>query len=215
MATPPLSVRALNKMREGLLYVLVGWLLLGLSLMIMFISVFIAFGMWFDMQVEPHHIDRHFTWLPTLLWVFIPALACAVAGGTLTLVGLYKNFIPGTAELAVNNPNFSTPSTLIKLGYLWGIILILAGSALIPTTYGVSLTISALGIILLILGHIGMTALCLKLNDIEKNTLYLISGILFIVSILAPIIAVISLILLYIALGDSVRKYSEQKALTT
>lgn len=61
-------------------------------------------------------------------------------------------------------------------------------------------------IVLYILGYIGMLIMCLKLNDLEKNSLYLVAGILFIISIFLPILDFIGWILLYVALGDSINK---------
>ena len=52
----------------------------------------------------------------------------------------------------------------------------------------------------------GTIILGFKLHDIEKNKLYLAAAILFIIGIFIPITGFIAWILLYIALGKSIRK---------
>jgi len=52
--------------------------------------------------------------------------------------------------------------------------------------------------------------LCFKLNDFEKNSLYLAAGILFLIGIIFPILDFVAWILLYIALGESLRKANSQ-----
>jgi uncharacterized membrane protein len=48
------------------------------------------------------------------------------------------------------------------------------------------------GWILTIIGYVGLLILGLKLNDLEKNPLYLVAGILFIVGIFVPILGFIA-----------------------
>ncbi|MEM4518630.1 MAG: hypothetical protein QXH46_04735, partial [Sulfolobales archaeon] len=114
----------------------------------------------------------------------------------------------GTTELVRVSSEFSTPSRMVRLGYVWGLISVLVGAAFLPFLPAVSFIILALGIVLLVVGHIGMVVLCLKLNNFERDSLYLISGILFIVGIFIPILIVVGLILMYLALGDSIRRHA-------
>ncbi|MDH5815874.1 MAG: hypothetical protein QE164_03655 [Candidatus Nezhaarchaeota archaeon] len=61
------------------------------------------------------------------------------------------------------------------------------------------------GYILLILGYVGVIILCFKLNEVEQNTLYLVAGIMFIIAIFISIVGFVAWILLYVALGDSIK----------
>ncbi|MEM1745956.1 MAG: hypothetical protein QXZ45_03895 [Candidatus Nezhaarchaeales archaeon] len=65
------------------------------------------------------------------------------------------------------------------------------------------------GYILLILGYVGVIILCFKLNEVEQNTLYLVAGIMFIIAIFISIVGFVAWILLYVALGDSIRKRAQ------
>ncbi|MEM1982734.1 MAG: hypothetical protein QXD94_05095 [Sulfolobales archaeon] len=209
-ATEPrdISVIAFNKMRQGLLFILIGWLLLGLSLMLVFMGIFMTVGAWTS---------------PPSRWVFAPliggfilGLIALIVGGVLSLFGFYLRFIPGVSDLSFVSHEYSTASKLIKVGYVGGLTIVLVGAVLLPFIPPMGFGLFALGLILLVLGHIGMVVLCLKLNNVEGDSLYLISGILFIVSIFVPILIVVSVILLYIALGDSIRKRTlAQKPATT
>ena len=107
-------------------------------------------------------------------------------------------------KLASVNPEFSTASTLVYIGLFWGVILILVGAVLSVILVGAVFVFVCY--ILLVLGLIGMLILCLKLNDLEKNTLYLVTGILFMLSIFILILDFVAWILLYVALGDSISK---------
>ncbi|MCX8186553.1 MAG: hypothetical protein N3G48_05545 [Sulfolobales archaeon] len=203
-----LGVVALSKMRQGLLLILIGWLLFGLSLMIVFAGVFTAIGAW---AVSPPRILIHY-----LVSWFVVGLITLIAGGLLSLIGFYFRFIPGVGELSSTNPEYSTPSKLLKVGYVGGLASVLAGAVLIPLISWMGFGLLILGLMLMILGHIGMVVLCLRLNNVEGDSTYLISGILFIVGIFIPILIVVSVILLYVALGDSVRKrVAAQKPVTT
>ncbi|MEM4752916.1 MAG: DUF973 family protein [Sulfolobales archaeon] len=195
------SITAFTKMRRGLLYILIGWALLGLSFVV-FVSAFIAMGVF---QMPHTYFGRPF--LP-VFGALLSALVVIVIGCILSLIGFYLEFIPGTTELVRVSSEFSTPSRMVRLGYVWGLISVLVGAAFLPFLPAVGFIILALGIVLLVVGHIGMVVLCLKLNNFERDSLYLISGILFIVGIFIPILIVVGLILMYLALSDSIRRHA-------
>jgi len=52
-----------------------------------------------------------------------------------------------------------------------------------------------------------MIILSLRLNDREKNPIYIIAGILFTLSIILPLASAIAWILLYIGLNNTISKY--------
>lgn len=74
--------------------------------------------------------------------------------------------------------------------------------------YKYSDIIAIVAAILILLGIVGLMILNFKLNEFEKNNLFLIVGALFTVGILIPIANVIGWVLMYIALGDSIKKRS-------
>jgi len=136
--------------------------------------------------------------------VLLSLLVLLVIGGIIGLVGLWGKFVPGVRRLAELNPEFETSSTLIYIGLLWGIVLMMIGAVLLIVVVGIFILLA--GWILTIIGYVGLLILGLKLNDLEKNPLYLVAGILFIVGIFVPILGFIAWVLLYAALGESIRK---------
>ncbi|MEM0326714.1 MAG: hypothetical protein QW733_06770 [Desulfurococcaceae archaeon] len=190
-------INAYNRMRKGLLLVFVGWIIAAVGVTVFIGSILIGkAGFGFGVGL----ITSIFELLITMA-VF---LGMIIVAGIITLIGLWKDFLPGVDMLASVNPEFSTSRTLLKLGYFWGIILAIVSVPLLFVLVGiVTLFISA---ILIFLGHIGLIILAFKLMDLEGETLYLVIGILAILGIIFPILTAVALILLYVALGSSIAK---------
>lgn len=190
---PSSEAEALQKMRDGILLVIIGWVFLGIGILMfvggLIVSIITGFRIGF---------------LP-----LIGAVVLVLVGGVIVLVGFYSRFIPGSSDLAKSDPEFSTGATLIKVGYVWGLILLIIGAILTLALIGVFIII--IGYVLLILGFVGMIILSFKLKDKYGNTLYLIAGILFILGIIFAILGVVAWILLYVALGDTIRKLKTQQ----
>lgn len=202
------TTEALGKVRSGLLLVFIAWILLGAGLLFMFLGILIAWSIRAGPPAAPPEIPARIG-LPR---VFLAGLVLTVVGAVLALVGFYARFIPGVGELARVKPEFSTASTLIKVGYLGGLILVVAGILLLLVLVGILLIV--LGLVFLLVGHIGTSILCFKLKDVYQSSLYLIAGILFIVSIFVPVLAAVSCVLLYVALGDTISKLKSQTQAT-
>ena len=198
------EVKALQRMREGVLLVFIGWIFLGLGLLLVAGSVFA--GMMGGMMGRASGLGAAIAGL-------VSALILVLVGAVVSLVGIYSKFVPGSGDLARTDPEFSTAATLIKLGYVWGLILLIVGAVLTLVVIGVFIVL--VGYILLILGFIGTIILCFKLNDKYANALYLVAGILFILGILFSIMDVIAWILLYVALGETIRKLKTQQVPAT
>lgn len=188
---PREAVEAYSSMRKGILYIMTGWLLMGIGLMAILFGMFaivargvMAFGL------------------------AITMIALVIAGSIIGLVGLYAYFIPGTTKLASVDPHYSTTATLIKIGYIWGLILLIVGTPLVLLFVGLPIVI--VGLILLLLGYIGVIILCFRLSEVEQCILYVVAGVLFIIAIFVPIIGFVAWVLLYVALEDSIRKHSAQ-----
>ena len=191
-------VEAFESMRRGALYLIIAWLLIGLGLMSVIASFFTSLSLGFHGGGG-------------LLGSLVALVIVLVIGVIIALIGLWGNFIPGVKRLAEVRPKFKTSATVIRVGLFYGLILILIGALLAFVLIGIPIMI--IGAILVLLGDIGLIILSFKLNETEKNALYLATGILFIISIFVGLAGFIAWILLYIALGESAKK-AKQAPLT-
>jgi hypothetical protein len=195
--TPPPSgasyVEAYRLMREGALLLIISSLLVGVGIILLYFSI-----------IPLLYIPVAFEGFKAVLGLVIALIVLLIIGGVITLIGLWGKFIPGVEKLAAINPEFGTSRTLIKIGLFWGTILLIVGAATLIVLIGVFIIIIAA--ILLLVGYIGLIILGFKLNELEKNTLYLVAAILFIIGIFIGIASFVGWILLYVALGDSIRR---------
>jgi MFS family permease len=195
-------VDSFRKMREGLLYGIIGSILVGASVFI------IIFGFLAAAFSSVSHGMGGEGAGPAIA-IFASGVIAAIIGALLWLYGFYGKFIPGVEQLRKARPEYSTAASLIRIGFIWGLILIIAGVILTIILIGIFLVV--IGYILLILGYIGIIILCFNLNSNEGNSLYLVAGILFIIGIIIPLLQFIAYILLYVALGDTLRRYSSMQ----
>lgn len=186
------AVEAYGSMRKGILYVMTGWLLVGIGLMAILLGIF---------AIAPRGVMA--------FGLAMIMIALVIVGAIIGLIGLYAHFIPGTTKLASADPRYSTAATLMKIGYVWGLVLLIVGVPLILVFF-IGFPIVIAGYILLLLGYVGVIMVCFKLHETERDTLYLVAGILFIIAIFISIIGFVAWILLYVALGDSIKKRSGQ-----
>ncbi|MFN3268088.1 MAG: DUF973 family protein, partial [Zestosphaera sp.] len=202
------EISALQKMRSGIIFFLVAWALTWVG------------AIWAIVVLTSLPFSN-LTSMDGLLGVFtavVGAVILIIIGGIIALIGLFSRFIPGVRDLANANPKFSTASTLIRIGYIWGLILLIIG--LILAIFIIGIPILLVGAILLLIGLIGTIVLCFKLKDVYQNSLYLVAGIFFILyifitmsrilSVFTAIPEIIGWILIYIALGDTIRKLQTQ-----
>ncbi|ADM27964.1 protein of unknown function (DUF996) [Ignisphaera aggregans DSM 17230] len=142
--------------------------------------------------------------------LFVGSFAAAIAmlvGAVITFIAFYSYLRPGALMLREADQRYSTAATLIDIGYFWGLILLIIGIPLLLIVIGVVLLI--IGAILLLIGKIGVIILAFNLHDAEKNTLYLVAGILFIIGIFVELLTPIAWILMYIALGGSIERHTQ------
>lgn len=175
-------VQAFKTMRKGILISLIGWLLLGIGI------TSLIFGT--KMMIAE---------------LFFGLIVTAL-GALIVLLGFYIEFIPGVSMLAEADADYLTASKLIKVGYIWGILIIIVGAILSLFLIGIPILI--IGMILLVLGFVGIILLNFNLYSKEKNNLYLVAAIFFIISIFITFLGIVAWILLYVALGETVKKYS-------
>ena len=189
------QAEAFETMRRGVLFLLIAWLLIGIGLSLALI------GMFTGALLAPSHPGLG---LGEAMGALAAMIVVVIVGAIIALVGLWGYFVPGVRKLAEINPEFSTSATLIRVGLFYGLILLLIGALLIVFIVGIPIVF--IGVILIIIGYIGLIILSFKLNDVEKNALYLAAGILFIIAIFVSLAAFVAWILLYVALGDSIKK---------
>ena len=190
-------IAAFSRMREGILLILAAWVLLGVGFLSLVATALLS-------VFRPGKVG--FT--DAAPGMTLLALVLLVVGAIVGIIGFYFKFIPGISELARADPRFGTARALIKVGYVWGLVLVVVGTPLLLVLVG--LLVLAIGFVLLLLGYIGIIILSFKLNEAYPNTLYVVAAVLFIVSIVFPLAGVVSWILLYVALGDTINKLRAQ-----
>ena len=191
-ASQPPLVEAFESMRRGALYLIIAWLLIGIGL------TFLIVGSFTSLTLGYHEGKM------LLEGSLVAVVIVLIIGAIIALIGLWGDFIPGAKRLAEVRPEFTTSATLIRVGLFYGTIVMIIGALLVFVLIGIPIVI--VGLILHLLGYIGLIILSFKLNETEKNALYLATGILFIISIFVGLAGFIAWILLYIALGDSAKK---------
>jgi len=134
------------------------------------------------------------------------AIIARLVGVVVAFIAFYSYLRPGALILREADQRYSTAATLINIGYFWGLILLIIGIPLLLIVIGVVLLI--IGEILLLIGKIGVIILAFNLHDAEKNTLYLVAGILFIIGIFVDLLTPIAWILMYVALGESIARHA-------
>jgi len=148
-------------------------------------------------------------------------------GLILGLVAIFTKLIPGLGKLKQWRAEFSTAHALVEKGMAGGLILILAGvMAIIASAFALSLdgviagsALVLVGLILVVLiGGIGIILACFKLKDSINESMYLVAGILFILSliisftgilvpgslVISEVLSLIGWILIYVAVPRSI-----------
>lgn len=204
-----LIIGAFKEMRKGVLFMIIGWLLIagGIVSYISALMALISSGI-----IGRGHIIMY---VPASVSLLVGLIITIIIGALILLMGLYMYFIPGTRKLSEINSEYVTPAKLIRLGYVWGLLLLIVGLilTLILTAVYVGAILAIVGLILVFIGYVGIIVLAFKLRDVENNNLYLVAGLLFIVGIVIPgigtLLWLLAWILMYVALGDSIRRHEK------
>ena len=178
----------LGLIKDAALYMIIGALLMGTAI----ISIFPA-------TISPSPLK-----IPAILFSSIITIAAILIGAIIALLGVYIRLLPGASSLADYSERYSTAASLIKIGYLWGLILILVGIITLVVIVGIFFVI--IGFILLFIGKIGLIILMFKLNDEFRDSKFLIAGILFILGIFVSLLDLIGWILVYIGAGEAIKR---------
>jgi hypothetical protein len=190
---------ALEDMRSGALLLIVGWFLVGIAVV----------GGPFTILRVIIRGTRGVGGVLAIGFEVLLMLILVLLGVIIMFIGFFWKFISGTQKLAQADKRFRTASQLVGL-YRWGLVLALISIILAVTIVGlvIAIPLAIVTLILFLLGSIGLIILSFNLNEVYKNILYLVAGILFIIGIFIPILNAISFILLYVALGDTMEKLS-------
>jgi len=134
-------------------------------------------------------------------------LVAILIGLVLIVVGVYVFLLPSAKQFATWRPTeFSTASKLLRIGYIWGVaILILALLAIIAGAVSLNLgiafgglAIAVIGGILFLIGYIGNIIYFFKLKDVFNSTIFLVAAILLIIGIFIGITQFIAWILAFV-----------------
>jgi len=215
-------IEALRRIRVAIRLLVIGYLFIVLSMFGFYITEMEAF--YYRGNYEKAHAAE------VMGGSFF--LAVLLIGVALIVVGVFAYLWRGTRALSKFDQRYSIASDLINIGYPWGLILLVAG--LLLSRFTVGIPIMVVGASLLLMGHIGVILLAFNLYSAEKNTLYLVAGILFIplspiyaillllVALVADMLGIVGIVVsllspiawipMYMALGESIRKREPQPA---
>jgi MFS family permease len=177
--------KGLTGLRDAALYMIIGTLLYSVTLVLLIFSlipllILSAGGIMSILAKVPFGITIPLT----------------IIGVVITLYALYGKLIPSSKDLSDFDPELTSAAMLIKIGYLWGLILILVGIVTILILIGIVIMI--IGLIFLLVGQIGISIMMFKLNSSIKETMFLVAGILFIAGLFFPLATFVGWILVYV-----------------
>ena len=190
-------VAGLRMLRDAALLMIIASLIMGLGMTIS------MFGMW---TVGPM---MHGLSPGVPFFVGMGMIVLALIGIVGAIIGLYAVFgrlLPATTEFASYSSEYATIATLVKIGYVGGLVLLILGFITLMFFVGIFLMFAA--ILLLLIGSVGLALLSLKLHGELDSSAFLIAGILFLIGILVPIVRFIAWIIVYVEAGTLAGKLS-------
>lgn len=135
--------------------------------------------------------------------------ALIVVGLILILIALYMHVVPSFELLRDYEPGvYGTAATLVRIGYVWGAILVIIGVLTLVVLIGIVLLV--VGIILLLLGEIGVIIGMFQINGETGESMFMVAGILFLIGLFVPFLTFIGWILIYIATDSAIAKFKEK-----
>jgi len=149
---------------------------------------------------RPHEVPRPHIVAPAFgLAIVITTIGIAIAGAILALYAIFGKLLPSASKFSEYDPEFSTSATLMKIGLIVGYILLIVGFATVIRLIGIPMII--LASIFLLIGLVGIAILCFKLYSKFNSTIFLVAGILFIISVFVSILGFVAWILVYVEAG--------------
>jgi len=198
MSTPrDVLIRAFERMRNGSIVVLIGWIFLGIvsaALIVMAGRIYEILSYLKEVYEKTSKLpqDILISSIEELRGIVSGLLICfviTIISSIIILVGIRNLFLPGIKRLTRFKPEFSMSEKLIRIGLFYGMIvlIILEVFNLVvasPETVSYILLSASIRDFFMIIGFIGLATLFLKLNSLDKESLYLAAGILFIIVVL-------------------------------
>ncbi len=216
------GIQGLEEIKSASLYLTIVWLIGFIILIIFYVYIAtlipLSVFMWGHRGFEPGPRTPPSGLPPALGALMVLIVILAIAGLAITILGLYAVYgklVPGISKLAVYSSEYSTASSLVKIGFVGGLVLVLIAIALmflVAITRAIILVVLILALIALILfllGRIGLVIACFKLNDEFSEGTLLAAGIVFIISIFISI-DFIGWILLYAGLSSPINKLKKR-----
>lgn len=173
-----LLVEGLRFIRKGALLMIVSYLLLGTGLILVLYILFMHAALprieiTSELKDFTIIVERGSPWtsLRVSLTLTSPVVLVGLifTGALVGLVGLYAYLVPGIRVLARAEPRYSTPASLMRIGFVWGPVLMIVGAILLLMV--VSVLVLVAGLVLLLIGEIGLIVLTFYLYDSEKRAL--------------------------------------------
>lgn len=194
--------KGLDNIRQASLYMIIGNILVGLGLVYLMFSMLLS-----SISLFSIHGSREV--FSSVITIFT-SIALVIVGAIILLIGIYGKLLPGAKALTQYKPSeYSTPESLIRIGFLWGMILLLIGVLLLFVGIGVFLVIVAS--ILLLIGGIGLIILFFRLHSDFNESNFMVAGILFIIGLFIPFADLIGWILAYLGCNSAIRKIEDKK----
>lgn len=229
------ALRGLDDLRKGSLAMIIAQVLSIVVMIVLIASLFPLLTAIPSIIIAPRMplpIDfiRSIGSLRILMAMFIAMGIFGLASLILTIYAIYIKIIPGSNKLRRWSGDFSTPSILMKIGYIGGLIVIVIGIAVIivlaitifPKIPGRGafsspmdflrflaplfggLAIIFIGGLLWLIGNIGLIILFFRLHTAFKEVLLLIAAIIFIIVIVSSLITAIPYIGIFISMAIGV-----------
>jgi hypothetical protein len=219
-------LNALNDLKKGSMAMMISQILSLILTVILIATLLPLIYMYLTAATAPSAQTMPFRGLIAV--AIITTGIFGLASLIFTIYGIYLKFIPGSSKLKKWKDEFSAPSTLMKIGYIGGLILIVIGIAvmvilaitLLPAIgrgafstpmnllrflsplFG-GLAITMIGGLLWLIGVIGMIILFFKLSSIFSETLLLVVAIVFIMAIISGLLAAIPFIGIFISIATT------------
>jgi hypothetical protein len=219
-------LNALNDLKKGSMAMMIAQILSLILTVILIATLLPLIYMYLTAATAPSAQTMPFRGLIAV--AIITTGIFGLASLIFTIYGIYLKFIPGSSKLKKWKDEFSAPSTLMKIGYIGGLILIVIGIAvmvilaitLLPAIgrgafstpmnllrflsplFG-GLAITMIGGLLWLIGVIGMIILFFKLSSIFSETLLLVVAIVFIMAIISGLLAAIPFIGIFISIATT------------
>jgi len=219
-------LNALNDLKKGSMAMMIAQILSLILTVILIATLLPLIYMYLTAATAPSAQTMPFRGLIAV--AIITTGIFGLASLIFTIYGIYLKFIPGSSKLKKWKDEFSAPSTLMKIGYIGGLILIVIGIAvmvilaitLLPAIgrgafstpmnllrflsplFG-GLAITMIGGLLWLIGVIGMIILFFKLSSIFSETLLLVVAIVLIMAIISGLLATIPFIGIFISIATT------------